>query len=539
VRTNNEDVALADAERGIFGVIDGVGGQAAGELAAAIAREVILQRLARPLGTPSERVREAIAIANNEIFRRAGTSPELAGMTCVLTLAVVNDGRVTVGHVGDSRLYKLRAGGIRKITHDHSPVGEREDAQEITEVDAMRHPRRNEVYRDVGGALRDKDEEDYVEVIDQPLERDAAILLCTDGLTDMVPSTTVEHLVREHAGTPEAVVEALILAANEAGGRDNVTVVYAEGPEFARALRGRASGGGPATAPDAPPAATAGATWAGPFAAPVENGRQRPAGNPVARFFRWFVRSRTTWFAVGAVTGVLAALLLVWRAYDTQPPASRAIAVSPDAAAAFVSLGDGAASARPGDVLRLEPGTYPERVTLTDGVSLAARVPGTVTFVRPPVSGDDWVAVTAGGELGGHISGIRIDSTPDLPIDVGIRVTGQSRSIDLIAASGPMRAAVELAPGTSAALNGGHFSVSAAALVLGDGAQLTAISNIFVRSARALAPPVHVGPAAQASFRHNVFVGYGADVLKGISTTDRQQIAADNVIVTAEPSPAR
>src|SRR5687767_3249484 len=92
VRANNEDVALADAERGIFGVIDGVGGQAAGELAAAIAQDVILQRLARPLGTPSERVREAIAIANNEIFRRAGTSPELAGMTCVLTLAVVNDG---------------------------------------------------------------------------------------------------------------------------------------------------------------------------------------------------------------------------------------------------------------------------------------------------------------------------------------------------------------------------------------------------------------------------------------------------------------
>ncbi len=103
-------------------------------------------------------------------------------MTCVVTLAVVNDGRVTIGHVGDSRLYKLRPDGIQQA-HARPLSGRRAGgcAREITEVDAMRHPRRNEVFRDVGGALRDKDEEDYVEVIDQPLERDAAILLCSDG----------------------------------------------------------------------------------------------------------------------------------------------------------------------------------------------------------------------------------------------------------------------------------------------------------------------------------------------------------------------
>ena len=88
-------------------------------------------------------------------------------------------------------------------------------------------------------------------------------------------------------------------------------------------------------------------------------------------------------------------------------------------------------------MLRLEPGTYAERVTLDDGVSLAARVPGSVTFVRPPVSGDEWVAITGGGDLGGRISGIRIESTSDLPIDVGIRITGQSRSLDLDLDVGP------------------------------------------------------------------------------------------------------
>src|SRR5215210_8607536 len=104
-RTNNEDLPLIDAARGIFGVIDGVGGAAGGEVAAAIARDVILQRLARPLGTPAEKVREAIAIANNEIFKRAQESIELRGMACVVTLAMIADGRLIAGHVGDTRLY--------------------------------------------------------------------------------------------------------------------------------------------------------------------------------------------------------------------------------------------------------------------------------------------------------------------------------------------------------------------------------------------------------------------------------------------------
>ena len=152
----------------------------------------------------------------------------------------------------------------------------------------------------------------------------------------------------QHAGSPEAVVDALIAAANEAGGRDNVTVVYAEGPDFARAVRGRAPGGGPATAPDAaPPGATATGTSAEPFAEPVENGLPRSAGNPVARFFRWIVRSRTTWFALGAVAGVSRRLLLVWRAAETQPRTARVPSPWPDRLGS-VRLARGRRRARPG-----------------------------------------------------------------------------------------------------------------------------------------------------------------------------------------------
>jgi hypothetical protein len=491
--------------------------------------------LSRPLGSPAERVREAIAIANNEIFRRAGEADELSGMTCVVTLAIVGDGRLTIGHVGDSRLYKIRPDGLQKLTRDHSPVGEREDAQEISELTAMRHPRRHEVFRDVGGALRDKDEVDYVEVIEEPLERDAAILLCTDGLTDMVPSTTIDRLVRRHAGEPALVVDALVDAANEAGGRDNVTVVYAEGPDFARSVRGRAADGAAA----APPPRAAADTRAD------DDGTLVPAepltdAAPKGAWSR-FVGSRVTWFAAGLIAGVLGALLVIWRTAGTEIAAPRTLVVTaPDSAApAGLALETALSTARPGDTIQLEPGRYAARVLLPDGVSLSARVPGSVTFVRPAIDGDSWVAIeTAGGELGGRIAGIGIESSPELPIDIGIKVGGQDRSLELLDITGPMRAAIEVIAGASATLSGSQVGVPASLLVLGAGAQLTARGNTFARPLHAAAPAV-VGEEAQVVFTRNVFVGFGPDLAKSIPQAERQQFLGANVIVNAEPSPAR
>ena len=121
-------------------------------------------------------------------------------MACVLTIAIVRNGKVTFGHVGDTRLYKLRADRIEKLTRDHSPVGEREDASEITERQAMRHPRRNEVYRDVGSEIHDRRDRDFIDVDDVPFEPDAALLLCSDGLTDLVDSETIARTVSQWAG---------------------------------------------------------------------------------------------------------------------------------------------------------------------------------------------------------------------------------------------------------------------------------------------------------------------------------------------------
>jgi serine/threonine protein phosphatase PrpC len=233
VRRNNEDAWYMDADRGIFLVVDGIGGQAAGEKAAAIAVDRIRARLERQTGTVEQRVREAITVANNEILRAARGNPQWQGMACVLTLAVVDDGSVVVGHVGDSRLYQIRRGAIRKITHDHSPIGVREDAGELSELEAMLHPRRNEVFRDVGSEEHSPDDADFIDIERIPFEADAALLLCTDGLSDQVTSDYMRVLVERNAGDPAAAARQLIEAANTAAGKDNVTVVLVEGPKFA------------------------------------------------------------------------------------------------------------------------------------------------------------------------------------------------------------------------------------------------------------------------------------------------------------------
>jgi PPM family protein phosphatase len=231
-RKNNEDRYYVDPDRGIYAVIDGVGGHAAGETAAGVAVDVICERLERPTGTPEERIREAITLANNEIFRLSRTRPEWAGMACVLTVALVEEDIVTVGHVGDSRLYLIRAGEIQKMTHDHSPIGEREDRGELEEVEAMRHARRNEIYRDVGSSERYPEDSGFIEMVSFPMPSDGVLLLCSDGLTDLVTSAEIRAGIERYAPDYEAAIRALIDAANNAGGKDNITVVIVAGADY-------------------------------------------------------------------------------------------------------------------------------------------------------------------------------------------------------------------------------------------------------------------------------------------------------------------
>ena len=193
---------LCDPERGIYAVVDGVGGESGGEIAAQTAVEILQARLSRRTTDAARLIREAIALANKQIYEKAQANPALAGMACVLTVAVVDGDQATIGHVGDSRLYLLQAGEIRKITRDHSPVGAREDAGEISEAEAMSHPRRNEIFRDVGSAPHEPDEEGFIDVTQIRFEPDAALLICSDGLSDLVTSAEILATVEANAADP-------------------------------------------------------------------------------------------------------------------------------------------------------------------------------------------------------------------------------------------------------------------------------------------------------------------------------------------------
>jgi PPM family protein phosphatase len=232
VRPENQDRVYVDDERGIFLVVDGLGGHAAGERAAETACEVIHEVLSKDGGDIKDRIRSAIAAANNRICDLAAENEAWRGMACVLTLAVMQDEKVVVGHVGDSRLYLIWNGGVRKLTSDHSPVGEREDRGDLTEQEAMMHPRRHEVFRNVGSRPHQAEDDEFIEIKEFLFKKDAAMLLCSDGLSDQVTSGEIGEMVERYDGDPEKTARELVQAANQAGGTDNVSVIFVAGTEF-------------------------------------------------------------------------------------------------------------------------------------------------------------------------------------------------------------------------------------------------------------------------------------------------------------------
>lgn len=235
-RSINEDRALVDDALGVFLVVDGLGGHAAGERAAETAVRAIIGHMESAAlegrRDVEENIRRAIAEANNQIYLEAQQNEEWHGMACVLTLAVADEDRVTVGHVGDSRLYLIWNGNLRKLTSDHSPVGEQEEHGELTEEEAMQHPRRNEVFRDVGSQPHEPHDPQFIETRTFRFRPDAALLLCSDGLSDVLTSGEISAIVERYDGDPNGTARQLVEAANRAGGKDNISVVFVAGPDF-------------------------------------------------------------------------------------------------------------------------------------------------------------------------------------------------------------------------------------------------------------------------------------------------------------------
>ena len=223
VRPTNEDSALCFAP-GVAVVADGMGGRAAGEVASSLLVQTVREQLlAAPRPWGEEALRQAVALANEKILAEAKKYPACEGMGTATVLSYAdaaageNGGEAVWAHVGDSRIYLLRGGELRQITRDHSYVEGLVESGSITEAEARKHPRKNVLTRAVG-----VEPDVEVDTGRLALQKGDTLLLATDGLTNMVEDADIARILEEHPNDP---AYALGTAANNAGGRDNITAV--------------------------------------------------------------------------------------------------------------------------------------------------------------------------------------------------------------------------------------------------------------------------------------------------------------------------
>ena len=428
VRRRNEDAVFANDKSGAYFVVDGMGGQNAGDVAARIACETLQARLERRTSTPERRIREAIALANNAIFERSLTKPEWRGMGCVLTVALIEEGVLHFGHVGDTRLYKLRNGEIRKITADHSPVGELEDSSQISEREAMQHPRRNEVFRDVGSERRDPDDAFFIEYGVEELENDAAVLLCSDGLSDVVPQAKIRSIIDTARGDPRRVTGLLIDAANEEG-KDNVSAVYIEGPGFAPSYRGD------------------------------DTQKNPPARVNLLAVIVSILLASTLAFAVGWIAGS-------WKPAATQP---RVWQVAPGE---IPSIAQALEQATAGDTIQVAPGDYREQLHLKEGV----RIIGNQAALLAPLASTTPV-VDAEGLAYAKLEGFSIPS--EGPYDTAVRIHDSNVELERLHVSGARKAAVTFSGNSKGRVYASRFQGNAIAIAVTDEAAPHIDHNVF------------------------------------------------------------
>ncbi len=222
-RKENEDCHIVAPELGLYLVADGMGGHSAGELASRLAGQGAVEAVRALQGATSsisEKLRGAVASANREIFTRATQDPDLAGMGTTLVALLASDQRAALAHVGDSRAYLVRSGGIRQLTDDHSVVGELLRQNQISADAAREHPHRHILTRAVG--VRPVVEPDLAELSPNV---DDVFVMCSDGLTDHVQDEEIAKLVTDNSDDLDKSTADLIALANQRGGLDNITVV--------------------------------------------------------------------------------------------------------------------------------------------------------------------------------------------------------------------------------------------------------------------------------------------------------------------------
>ena len=222
-QVNEDSMTVFDSPNGqVLAVCDGMGGQAAGDVASQLAVNIIENILTdNTFGSPEEAIRRSVLAANQGVLNRTAQNPELEGMGSTCVMLIIKDGRVHCGWVGDSRIYYIANHTIRQISHDQSYVQQLLDSGQITKEEAVNHPQKNEITNCIG--LQGMTAPDTVAVPIVP-EPGSVFLLCSDGLSGMVDEKQIERVVSNMKMSLQQKADRLVAMANEAGGLDNITV---------------------------------------------------------------------------------------------------------------------------------------------------------------------------------------------------------------------------------------------------------------------------------------------------------------------------
>jgi protein phosphatase len=247
VREHNEDTIAFDADLGLLVLADGMGGYNAGEVASGIAVKTIVNLVrdsadredlsaldqATGLTRRSIVLRDAVLRANKVIFQTAKTQPQCEGMGTTVVGALFYDDRVTIAHVGDSRMYRIRGSKLEQVTSDHSLLQELVDRGFYSPEEAQRAANKNYVTRALGVEPTVE-----VEIQEDVVQKGDRYIICSDGLSDMVEDADIHLTVNTFGANLDTVAKQLIQLANDNGGRDNVSVLMAQVMESFPARRG-------------------------------------------------------------------------------------------------------------------------------------------------------------------------------------------------------------------------------------------------------------------------------------------------------------
>ena len=237
VREHNEDTIGSDPDIGLFVLADGMGGYNAGEVASGIAVKTIMSLVKEAvehqdltagdresrLSRPSIILRDAITRANKIIYQTAKTQPQCEGMGTTIVACMFFDNRVSIAHVGDSRMYRLRGGQFERLTLDHSLLQELIDRGFYTPAEAQRAANKNYVTRALGVEAGVE-----VELSEEIVQKGDFYVLCSDGLSDMVEDEDIHLTISTFGASLETVAKQLIQLANDNGGRDNVSLILSQ-----------------------------------------------------------------------------------------------------------------------------------------------------------------------------------------------------------------------------------------------------------------------------------------------------------------------